>query len=42
LRVAHISFNLHDNDKKLIKGAKEKTMEVMRAAGATEVTQEAR
>jgi choline dehydrogenase-like flavoprotein len=42
LRVAHISFNLHDNDKKLIKGAKEKTMEVMRAAGAVEVTQEAR
>jgi choline dehydrogenase-like flavoprotein len=42
LRVAHISFNLHDNDKKLIKAAKDKTMEVMRAAGATEVTQEAR
>lgn len=42
LRVAHISFNLHDNDKKLIKAAKEKTMDVMRAAGATEVVQEAR
>jgi choline dehydrogenase-like flavoprotein len=42
LRVAHISFNLHDNDKKLIKAAKEKTMEVMHAAGATEVVQEAR
>jgi choline dehydrogenase-like flavoprotein len=42
LRVAHVSFNLHDNDKKLIKFAKEKTMEVMRAAGATEVVQEAR
>jgi choline dehydrogenase-like flavoprotein len=42
LRVAHVSFNLHDNDKKLIKAAKEKTMEVMRAAGATEVVQEAR
>ncbi|MGC2619599.1 MAG: GMC family oxidoreductase [Acidobacteriaceae bacterium] len=42
LRVAHVSFNLHDNDKKLIKGAKEKTMEVMSAAGATEVIQEAR
>ena len=42
LRVAHIAFNLHDNDKKLIKAAKEKTMEVMRAAGATEVLQEAR
>lgn len=36
------SFNLHDNDKKLIKAAKEKTMEVMHAAGATEVIQEAR
>jgi choline dehydrogenase-like flavoprotein len=42
LRVAHISFNLHDNDKKLMKAAKEKTMEVMQAAGATEVVQEAR
>ena len=42
LRVAHVTFNLHDNDKKLIKGAKEKTMEVMHAAGATEVVQEAR
>jgi choline dehydrogenase-like flavoprotein len=42
LRVAHVSFNLKDNDKKLIKSAKEKTMEVMRAAGATEVVQEAR
>ncbi len=42
LPVAHVSFNLHDNDKKLIKFAKEKTMEVMSAAGATEVVQEAR
>jgi choline dehydrogenase-like flavoprotein len=42
LRVAHVNFNLHDNDKKLIKAAKEKTMEVMHAAGATEVVQEAR
>jgi len=40
--VAHVSFNLRDNDKKLIKGAKDKTMEVMWAAGATEVVQEAR
>ena len=40
--VAHVTFNLHDNDKKLIKKAKEKTMEVMSAAGATEVVQEAR
>jgi hypothetical protein len=42
LPVAHVSFNLHDNDKKLIKAAKEKTMDVMGAAGAVEVTQEAR
>jgi choline dehydrogenase-like flavoprotein len=42
LPVAHVSFNLHDNDKKLIKAAKEKTMQVMRAAGAIEVVQEAR
>lgn len=42
LPVAHVRFNLHDNDKKLIKFAKEKTMEVMAAAGATEVVQEAR
>ncbi|HEY1577050.1 MAG TPA: GMC family oxidoreductase [Terracidiphilus sp.] len=42
LPVANVTFNLHDNDKKLIKAAKEKTMEVMHAAGATEVVQEAR
>jgi len=42
LPIAHVSFNLHDNDKELIKTGKEKTMEVMRAAGATEVVQEAR
>ncbi|MFY9980685.1 MAG: GMC family oxidoreductase, partial [Candidatus Sulfotelmatobacter sp.] len=40
--VAHVSFNLHENDKKLIKFGKEKTMEVMSAAGACEVVQEAR
>ena len=40
--IAHVSFNLHDNDKKLIRAAKEKTMDVMWAAGATEVVQEAR
>jgi choline dehydrogenase-like flavoprotein len=40
--VAHVSFNLRDNDKKLIKAGKDKTMEVMWAAGATEVVQEAR
>lgn len=42
LPIAYVSFNLHDNDKKLIKAAKEKTMEVMEAAGAIEVVQEAR
>ena len=42
LRVANVSFNLHDNDHKLIKAAKAKTMEVMHAAGAEEVVQEAR
>jgi choline dehydrogenase-like flavoprotein len=40
--IAYVTFNLHDNDKKLIKFGKEKTMEVMRAAGAVEVVQEAR
>ena len=42
LRVAHVSFNLRENDKKLIEFGKNKTMEVMRAAGATEVVQESR
>jgi choline dehydrogenase-like flavoprotein len=42
IRVPHISFSLHENDHKLIKAAKNKTMEVMHAAGATEVVQEAR
>lgn len=42
LPVAHVSFNLHDNDKKLIDAAKNKTMQVMQAASATEVVQEAR
>jgi choline dehydrogenase-like flavoprotein len=42
LPVARVSFNLRDNDKRLIKAAKEKTMDVMRAAGATDVVQEAR
>lgn len=42
LNVAHVSFNLHDNDDKLIKAAKKKTEEVMTAAGATQVVQEAR
>lgn len=42
LQVAHVNFNLRDNDKKLIKAAKEKTEEVMKAAGADQVVQEAR
>lgn len=42
LPVAQVTFNLHDNDLKLIAFAKGKTMEVMRAAGAEEVVQELR
>jgi choline dehydrogenase-like flavoprotein len=40
--VAKVTFNLYDNDKKLIAFGKNKTMEVMWAAGAQEVVQEAR
>lgn len=40
--VAKITFNLDDNDKKLIEFGKNKTMDVMWAAGAKEVVQEAR
>ena len=42
LPVAHVTFNLHDNDKKLIEFGKNVTMDVMHAAGATEVVQESR
>jgi choline dehydrogenase-like flavoprotein len=42
LRVAHVNFDLHDNDKRLIDFGKTKVEEVMRAAGAEEVEQEAR
>jgi choline dehydrogenase-like flavoprotein len=42
LPVAKVNFNLYDNDQKLINFAKNKTEEVMWAAGATEVVQEAR
>jgi choline dehydrogenase-like flavoprotein len=42
LPIAHVSFNLHDNDHKLIKAATAKTIEVMRAAGAEEIAHEAR
>ena len=40
--VAKVTFNLHDNDKKMIEFGKNKVMEIMRAAGAEEVVQEAR
>jgi choline dehydrogenase-like flavoprotein len=42
IRVAKVTFSLHDNDKKLIDFGKNKVMEVMSAAGAKEVVQEAR
>jgi len=42
LPVARITFSLHDNDKRLIAFARQKTEEIMWAAGADEVTQEAR
>ncbi len=42
LPIAHVSFNLHENDHRLIKAATRKTTEVMQAAGATEVVHEAR
>ncbi len=40
--VAKITFALHENDKQLIEFGKNTVMEVMRAAGAQEVVQEAR
>jgi choline dehydrogenase-like flavoprotein len=42
LRVAKVTFSLRDNDKKLIEFGKKKVEEVMRAAGAEDVVQEAR
>ena len=42
LPVAKVTFSLHENDKKLIEFGKNKVMEIMRAAGAKEVVQEAR
>jgi choline dehydrogenase-like flavoprotein len=42
LRVAKVTFNLHENDKKLIRWAVKKTEEVLTAAGADEVVQEPR
>jgi choline dehydrogenase-like flavoprotein len=42
LPVAKVTFNLHENDKKLIEFGKNKVMDIMWAAGAEEVVQEAR
>ncbi|MFP5229162.1 MAG: GMC family oxidoreductase [Acidobacteriota bacterium] len=42
LPVARVTFNLHDNDKKLIEFGKNKVMEIMAAAGAKHVVQESR
>lgn len=42
LPVAKVTFSLHDNDKKVAKAGVEKTTEIMYAAGAQEVVQEAR
>jgi choline dehydrogenase-like flavoprotein len=42
LPVAKVTFSLYENDKKLIEFGKKKTMDVMWAAGAQEVVQEAR
>lgn len=42
LPVAQITFNLHENDKKMIEFGKNTVMDIMRAAGATDVEQESR
>jgi choline dehydrogenase-like flavoprotein len=42
LAVAKVTFNLHENDQKLIEFGKRKVMDVMWAAGAEEVVQESR
>ena len=42
LRVPKVTFNLHENDQKLIEFGKKKVMEVMWAAGAKQVVQESR
>jgi hypothetical protein len=42
LRVAKVTFNLHDNDKKLIEFGKNKVTEIMWAARAKQVVQESR
>ncbi|HEX6484690.1 MAG TPA: GMC family oxidoreductase, partial [Ktedonobacteraceae bacterium] len=40
--VAKVTFSLHDNDKKMAKAGVEKTTEILYAAGAEEVVEEAR
>ena len=42
LRVAKVTFRLHDNDKKIAKFGVEKTTEILYAAGAQEVVEEPR
>jgi choline dehydrogenase-like flavoprotein len=42
LPVARVTFNLHENDHKIAQAGVQKTEEILRAAGATEVTQEPR
>ena len=42
IRVAKVTFNLHENDQKMIAFGKQKVMDVMWAAGAEEVVQESR
>ncbi len=42
LRVAKVTFRLHDNDKKVAAAGAKKTTEILYAAGAQEVVQEAR
>jgi choline dehydrogenase-like flavoprotein len=42
LPVAKVTFNLHENDKKVIEFGKNKVMEIMGAAGAKQVVQESR
>jgi len=42
LPVAKVTFSLHENDEKLIEFGKNKVIEVMQAAGALEVVQDAK
>ena len=42
LRVAHVTFNLHENDHKVADAGVRKAEEVLRAAGATEVVNDPR